>query len=142
MMGPKRYEAWKAGAFEFIELARRSESDVWGPSVRIAGLDELLTAKTSDWLSDSFTIQGVRIEHERQMHWRERHPEVKQVSEIDIIRAAIEIPSLEITSKSNPEVTIKYTKDKSGKWWAVVIAHPQDQQSFVLTVRRAHGPGK
>jgi len=48
MMGPKRYEAWKAGAFEFIELARRSESDVWGPSVRVAGIEEILSGQRGE----------------------------------------------------------------------------------------------
>jgi hypothetical protein len=42
MMGPGRYEAWKAGKFEFQDLAAIGEDDVWGPTVQVASLKDLV----------------------------------------------------------------------------------------------------
>ncbi len=41
MMGDKRFEAWKAGKFEFSQLAKQTEHDVWGKGLRVPGLKEL-----------------------------------------------------------------------------------------------------
>lgn len=42
MMGPGRYEAWQAGKFEFQDLAAIGEDDVWGPTVQVAALKDLV----------------------------------------------------------------------------------------------------
>lgn len=53
MMGPQRYEAWKAGAFVFGSLAGRSESAEWGASVRVASMEELIRAPRADTEGES-----------------------------------------------------------------------------------------
>lgn len=41
MMGDERFEAWKAGKFEFGDLAQRNENAEWGSHVRVASLADL-----------------------------------------------------------------------------------------------------
>ena len=42
MMGYAKYEAWKAGEFEFRQLATVRKNRTWGPSVRVTPLKDLL----------------------------------------------------------------------------------------------------
>lgn len=45
MMGDKKYELWKAGAFDLSELRRTTHNDTWGDSPREATITELLDGK-------------------------------------------------------------------------------------------------
>ena len=41
MMSDTKYDAWKAGEFDFHQLAHTYEDPTWGPSVKVASLGEL-----------------------------------------------------------------------------------------------------
>lgn len=45
MMGDKKYELWKAGAFDLADLRKTTHNDVWGDSPRVATIDELLDGR-------------------------------------------------------------------------------------------------
>jgi hypothetical protein len=40
-LGPTKYDAWKAGDFNFSDLAQQTDSSVWGGGLRVATLSEL-----------------------------------------------------------------------------------------------------
>jgi hypothetical protein len=42
MMGPARYEAWKSGKFTLPQMVGIGEDEVWGPTVQVRPLKELL----------------------------------------------------------------------------------------------------
>lgn len=46
ILGPGRYEAWKAGKFDFADLARDSKSEVWGRSLGVRPLKELVDGRS------------------------------------------------------------------------------------------------
>jgi len=41
ILGPERYQLWKDGQIKLSDLARKTHSDVWGDSPRVASLSEL-----------------------------------------------------------------------------------------------------
>lgn len=45
MMGDKKYELWKAGAFDLADMRRTAHNDTWGDSPRVATIDELLDGR-------------------------------------------------------------------------------------------------
>ena len=44
-MGAQYWEAWKAGKFEFRELAKVTQNEIWGPSLQVTPLKELVDGK-------------------------------------------------------------------------------------------------
>jgi hypothetical protein len=42
ILGNSYFDAWKSGKFEFRQLARTTEHDVWGATVRVTPLSELI----------------------------------------------------------------------------------------------------
>lgn len=45
MMGDKKYELWKAGAFDLADMRRTTHNETWGDSPRVATIDELLNGR-------------------------------------------------------------------------------------------------
>jgi SPP1 gp7 family putative phage head morphogenesis protein len=145
ILGPAKWAAWKDGKLELAELVGRKVSPVWGAMRVERSLHEIIgldAARKYTELTRNVSIAGVRVPYERRIHWRQRHPEVTEEVEKNILQRAIISPDYIQESKSDPDSTIHYSLDENGKWWGVVISHPPKSSPFVLTFRRAHGKGK
>jgi hypothetical protein len=47
-MGPAKYRAWKAGAFEFSQLSQEYDDDVYGVLLREASLKHMVGLKKAE----------------------------------------------------------------------------------------------
>ncbi|MEN4011245.1 MAG: hypothetical protein ROW48_04370 [Bellilinea sp.] len=145
ILGPAKWAAWKDGRFDFINLVGKKFDPVWGWTHHERSLSDLLgvtSARDYVDLTRNISISGVRIPYERRVHWRERHKEVTEEIENNLLRRLITSPDHTQMSKSDPYSVIHYVLDDDSKWWAAVISRPPDSNPFVLTFRRAHGKGK
>lgn len=81
-------------------------------------------------------IGGVRVTGERRRHWRERHPEVTEAAENDVLSQVITGPTDIVPDKKDSAVR-RYYKMIAGKLWQASIVVEGDGAPFILTFHRA-----
>lgn len=140
VLGPGKFELFKAGKLDWSQVAQVHNDPVWGPTIRQGTVSALRKSAGKAAGSDKI-INGVRLPSERIGHILERHPEVTKDAIDKILRYAIERPQFEQPSKKQ-DATMKYVQDQDGKWWVAVVISPANGTPFVTTFRRAHGKGK
>ncbi len=150
ILGPAKWLAWKEGKLEFSQLSKRTWSADWGPGRAQASLKEIVGGNEANYYKrfadkflgrDYMVESGVRLTYERLGHIYDRHPEVNASVINDLMKKAILMPDEIVQSNSDPTVNMHYVADSDGKYWSFVIKTLHDD-TFVLTVRRAHDKGK
>lgn len=90
-------------------------------------------------------LDTVRLTGERRIHYQERHPETGHLSTAEeerLLTRALFEPVLRVSDPKNPRNERRYIQDENGKWWRVVVGLGSDEQWFILSFQRVHGPGK
>lgn len=81
-------------------------------------------------------INGIRITGERRRHWRERHSDITDADERDVLPRALTKPTYSYPDPDDKNVVVNYLKDDRGRWWKAPVATDDKGDRFVMTFHR------
>lgn len=151
VLGDAGYEAYQAGAVTLRDYVGQRRDRDWGSTRYARSLREILGGDGAKrWIDaarhasrvEEETIAGIRISPERRNHWRQRHSEVTDTAERQMLQRAIEAPTHEMRDPKDASVIRRYAQDEEGRWWRVVIKTGEARGDFVLTFHRVQRPGR